>query len=212
MNQEPFPTHEEFGQMTRMLMEDVERCWDELHAATTAEDQSFWKRAFTRSVFALIEGFCEFFRSKALNAENKKLYDGLCSGEFSFELGVFCSLLGETYFINDDGEIRPQKLRTPFLANLLFCFNSFAETHGATHRIKKGGHGWEKIRSAVRVRDNLMHPKNPGPLEIAEKEIDDVVFTWRWFYKEFGIVLKEVTGEFPNFSDDEFKLKLKKPE
>ncbi len=189
MNQEPFPTHEEFGQMTRVLMEDVERCWDELHAATTTEDQSFWKRAFTRSVFALIEGFCEFFRSKALNAENKKLYDGLCSGEFSFELGVFCSLLGETYFINDDGEIRPQKLHL-FWPTFFFALIVLQRRMVQLIESKKVATGWEKIRSAVCVRDNLMHPKNPDSLEIAEKEIDDVVFTWRWFYKEFGIVLE----------------------
>jgi hypothetical protein len=216
MKQEPFPRHEEFGQMTLVLMEDVERCWDELHAATVEEDQNFWKRAFTRSVFALIEGYCEFFRSKALNAESKKLDAGLSSGEVSFNPGIFCVLLGVTHSINDDGEIKPQNLRTPFLANLLFCFNSFAEAHSATHRIKKGGHCWDKIRSAIRVRDNLMHPKNPDSLEITKNEIEDVVFTWRWFYQELHVVLKEVGVkigvEFPEFSDDSFKLKLKKLE
>ena len=104
-----------------------------------------------------------------------------------------------------------QAMRTPFLPNLLFCFNSFAKAHGVTQRIEKGDQ-WSKIRSAVRVRDNLMHPKNSKSLEITEQEIDDVGYTLKWFYREFhSIIAKDSPDDdFKEFPEDLFALKLKK--
>jgi hypothetical protein len=203
-------SHEEFGQMMRVLMEDLSQCWDKLHEATTSEDQDFWKRVFTRAVFAQIEGFTEFFRSQALTAELNKLFGSIATG-LEIAPGKLSVLSGETYFINDMGEIRFQSLRTPFLPNLLFCFNSFAEAHGVTHRVKKGDQ-WSRIQSAVQLRDNLMHPKNLKSLDITEKEIEDVVFTLKWFYRELHLIIK-LSGkgeQFQEFPDEFFKLNLKK--
>ncbi len=197
-------------------MGDVMRCWDALHKATTKEDQNFWKRNFTRSVFAQIEGFTEFFRSQALTAEFNKLVLGIQSNlpekiEFSLHPGLFSVLKGKSYFIADDGEMKFQSMRTPFLANLLFCFNSFAKAHEAKVEIKKGDQ-WNKIQSAVRVRDGLMHPKTPTSLEISEQEIEDVVFTLKWFYKQLHSILKTKVkdDDFRDFPEEIFTLKLKK--
>jgi hypothetical protein len=208
-----FISHKEFGQLTELLMDDVERCWNALHKAETKEDQNFWKRAFTRSVFAQIEGFTEFFRSQALAVEFNKM--GLCisSGQaLVFNPGLISVLGGDAFSINEDGEIKGQTLKTPFLQNLLFCFKRFAEAHNVQVQIKKGDQ-WSKIQSAVRVRDGLMHPKTLKSLEIGEQEIEDVVFTLKWFYQQLHSILKQ---NFPNeeifkeFPSDDFRLKLKK--
>ena len=203
---EPFLTKEEFRALMRLLLADQRHCWEGMHQAANVEDQNFWKRAFTRSVFALIEGFCEYFRSQALTAETNRL----AAGDFSFEPGKLCVLLGQSCYVDNEGEIRSQELRIPFLANLLFCFNSYAEAHKITHRIRKGGHCWEKIRLAVAVRDNLMHPKDSKSFNIAEEQIENVAFTLAWFYKEFHFILKEIDGKDLDFPDEIYKLKLKK--
>ncbi len=216
MSDDNIPSHEDFGQMTWLLMEDVTRSWDALHKATTKEEQNFWKRTFTRSVFAKIEGFTEFFRSQALTAEFNKLISSVQSSlpekiEFTFHPGLFSVLEGKSFFIADDGEMKSQSMRTPFLANLLFCFNSFAKAHEAKVQIKKGDQ-WNRIQSAVRVRDGLTHPKSSKSLEISEREIEDVVFTLKWFYKQLlSIMKKDCQGEeFIEFPDKIFSLKLKK--
>ncbi len=203
---------EEIAQISQLLREDVLRCWYELHEATTKKDQTFWKRAFTRSVFAYIEGSCEFLRSKAFDVLMNKICEGHLSGKLQIPLGPISVLAGETYYINDEGEIRPQHLRTPFLSNLLFCINSFAEALGTAYRIKKGD-GWQRIQPAVRVRDNLMHPKTLESFNITEQELLDVAFTLKWFHQQLYFVLKEVgfkSQKFPEFPDELFKLKLKK--
>jgi hypothetical protein len=212
MSDEKISTPHELSQMTWLLMEDVMRCWNELHKATTKEDQNFWKRAFTRSVFAQIEGFTEFFRSQALTVEFNKLISKISAGgEFSLHPGLLSVLAGESFFITDDGEMRSHAMRTPFLPNLLFCFNSFAEAHGVHARIKKGD-AWNKIQSAVRVRDGLMHPKTPKSLEISGQEIEDVVFTLKWFYQQLHFIMKKDSPDedFKEFPEHIFTLKLKK--
>lgn len=209
MSDENNSTPEEFGQMTWLLMTDVMRCRNELHKATTKEDQAFWKRAFTRSVFAFIEGFIEFFRSSALNFEFNKLYLGISSGEYpAIELGLLSVLGGDSFSMNEDGTVKSQRLKTPFLQNLLFCFNRYAKVRGVHVRIKKEGQ-WEKILSAVRVRDGLMHPKSPNSIEISDEKIEDVVYTLKWFYQQFHSVIKKGSDnkEFPL---ELFTLKLKK--
>jgi hypothetical protein len=216
MNDTNLPSHEDFGKMTWLLMEDVQRSWDALHEATTKEDQDFWKRTFVRAVFAEIEGFNEFFRSQALTAEFNKLISSIQSsmpGQIQFQLnpGLLSVLEGKSYFIADDGEMKSQSMRTPFLANLLFCFNSYAKAHGADVQIKKGDQ-WSKIQSAVRVRDGLMHPKSPKSLEINEQEIEDVAFISNWFYKQLRSIMQtKITDDnFKDFPEEIFTLKLKK--
>jgi hypothetical protein len=57
-----------------------------------------------------------------------------------------------------------------------------------------------------------MHPKNLKSLDITEKEIEDVVFTLKWFYRELHLIIK-LSGkgeQFQEFPDEFFKLNLKK--
>src|SRR5687768_11555045 len=107
-------SRDEFGDMTALLMQDVLSSWDKLNEAGTEEEQGFWKRVFTRSVFAQIEGFAEFFRSQALTAEFNKLASKISSGDgLTLHPGLLSVLAGESFFITDDGEMRSQTMRTP---------------------------------------------------------------------------------------------------
>jgi hypothetical protein len=202
----------DFGQMIGLLMEDVMRCRHQLEDAKTSEDQEFWKRTYTRSVFAQIEGFTEYFRTQALIAETNKLSLAITAGDrIALHSGLLSVLAGEAFLITDSGEIKSQNLRVPFLPNLLFCFNRFAEAHGVEVRVEKGPQ-WERIKSAVRVRDGLMHPKSPKSLEISSKEIEDVEFTLKWFYQNLHAILKSKSPPDPEireFPSDLFSLKLK---
>ena len=213
MSDKPNSMDDGFNQMTLLLMKDVEHCWEQLHEATEREEQNFWKRAFTRSVFAQIEGFTEYFRSQALIAECNKIYSTLSSGnQISINPGRLSVLAGESFFITDEGDMKRQFMRTPFLPNLLFCFNSFAEARGSAVRIQKGDQ-WNRIKSAVRVRDGLMHPKKPESLEINQSELEDVAFTWKWFYKALHSIIKNEckVDEFADFPEDLFSPKIKTP-
>ena len=175
--------------MMTLLINDVVRSGGELETHETEDERAFWARAHTRAVFAAIEGACECFRMQAFIAEANKIHQQVSLGKLSV-------LAGETYFVTDEGEIRAQNLRMPFLAGLLLSLNSYAEAQGANHRAKKG-HQWHRVRAAVSVRDRITHPKNLKSLDITKEEIEDVDFTLKWFLNEVAAILREKGCDLP---------------
>jgi hypothetical protein len=172
--------------MIRMLSADALRSAAELQKQLSPDDRNYWARVHARAVFAAIEGTCECFRQQAFVAEANKIPHTVALGKLSV-------LAGESYFVTDEGEVRRQTLRTRFLPHVLFCLNSYAEAQGAVHRTQKGDE-WHRIRAAVAARDRITHPKNLQSLEISPGEIEDIDFTFRWFWNEVATILVEKGG------------------
>lgn len=175
--------------MMVLLMKDVLRTTSALKQSTQEDEREFWARNHARVVFAAIEGTCELFQKQAFVVELKKVPNEIWPGKLSV-------LAGETYSVTDGGEIRMQRIRTPFLANVLWALNSYAEAQGAKYRTKKGD-DWHRIRAAVNVRDRITHPKNLKALEITKDEIADIDFTLKWFLNETAAVLRDVGCDMP---------------
>jgi hypothetical protein len=175
--------------MMKLLMDDVHRSGEALAAHDAKEEWGYWARTHTRSVFAAIEGSCEYFRQQAFVAELNKFPNRVSLGKLSV-------LAGETYFVTDDGEIRAQDLRVRFLAHVLLSLNSYAEAQGASHRVKKG-ENWHRVRSAVEARHRVTHPKNYDSLKLDQAEIEHVDFTLKWFLNEVAIILREKGADLP---------------
>ena len=180
--------------MLETLNKDVFRCLKELQAAEksgTTEDRYFWRRVVTRAVFSAIEGSCELFRRQAFVAQLNKV-----AKERFVHLKKLSVLSGKTFWVTDEGEIRIQDLRVPFLNYLLLSLKSYAEAQGVSYRTKKGN-GWPRIRSAVRVRNRITHPKNLAGLAISKEEIADIVFSFEWFWNEVESIFCEKGVEIP---------------
>lgn len=178
--------YETLSDMWMTLMDDVCRCGEDLEAAEksgTDEDRNFRRRAFARAVFSAIEGSCEWFRRQAFVAEVNKAPKHISLAKLSV-------LAGETYFVTNDGEIRAQRLRLPFLNHVLLSLKSYAEAQSVKHRARKGSQ-WRRIERAVRVRHRITHPTNLCDLPITDEEVADIQFSLRWFLNEVERVLGE---------------------
>jgi len=165
----------------------------ELQAAEksgTPEDQYFWRRVVTRAVFSAIEGSCELMRRQAFVAELNKLKQN-----FVHPLKL-AALSGKTCYVTDEGEIRAQDLRIPFLANVLLSLKSYAEAQGVSYRTKKGDQ-WSRIQNGVRVRHRITHPKNLAGLAISKEEMVDIEFSFKWFLDEVESIFREKGVEIP---------------
>lgn len=187
---------ESHSDMMMLLMADAMRSRKELEENKGADDErAFWARTHTRAAFAAIEGACELFLRQAFVAECNKVAE---KGEISF--GKLSVLAGETYSVNDKGEIQCQKIKTKFVNHVLLSLNSYAEAQGATHRTRKGNN-WPRILKAVSVRDRVTHPKNLTSLAITNEEIEDIDFALKWFFDEVVSILNEKGGDLEPMPD-----------
>src|SRR5437016_1397818 len=126
--------YETLDTMFKILMDDVCRCGEDLKAAEKSgsdEERHFRRRAFIRAVFSAIEGSCEWYRRQAFVAEVNKVPKQICLSRLSI-------LAGETHYVTNEGEIRAQRLRLPFLDHVLLSLKSYAEAQDVKHRARKG--------------------------------------------------------------------------
>jgi hypothetical protein len=142
-------------------------------------------------VFSAIEGSCELFRRQAFVAELNKV----AKQKFLHPLKLSV-LSGKTCYVTNEGEIRAQDLRIPFLANVLLSLKSYAEAQGVSYRTKKGDQR-SRIQNAVRVRHRITHPKNLTGLAISKAEIADIEFSLEWFLNEVENIFREKGIEIP---------------
>jgi hypothetical protein len=173
-------------QMYRVLLNDWKHCENRLLEEKDESLRQFWARTYVRTVVALIEGACEFFKSRALDQERLKMADGDKIREARFTL-----LGGGLPSINENGEVQIQPLRVGFLSNMLFSLRSYQEAHNVKHRTAKGDK-WHRVLNALNVRHRITHPKNVDGLTITVDELEDVDFLFRWFHHEVIVVLKEM--------------------
>jgi len=167
-----------------VLNQDVCRCYGQLENAVSDEDYKFWARVTTRSVFAAISGMCEYFSAQAFTAETNKAVTGKIS------LGKLSVLAGESYFVNDNGEIRPKPIRIRFWDQVMFSLNSYAEAQCVSYRAKKDTPGWQSLKRAVTTRDKITHPKDAAALEMTKADVAEVKAALNWFLNELTEILR----------------------
>ncbi|MDB6125200.1 MAG: hypothetical protein JWQ71_4193 [Pedosphaera sp.] len=182
-------------EMITVLLQDVTRCYDALDNAKDEDDRRFWARTTVRAVFAAVGGSCEYLCSEALKFEIQKLEKGHVS------LGTLSVLSGETYYVADDGEIRWQPIRISLKNHILFALNSYAEAHGVIHRAKKNSKGWQSLCNAIKVRDDITHPKSIKALQITPAQILDVREAFIWFHNQLAAIFREKSCDMPDYQD-----------
>jgi hypothetical protein len=53
-----------------------------------------------------------------------------------------------------------------------------------------GVDGWETFRKAMKVRDRLAHPKDPGALLVTDEELNQCKESVNWFVRSFQLTWK----------------------
>ena len=109
-------------EMVQLLSADVKAA----SALSKANDSQFTRRAYIRSVFALIEG--NIFQMKAMVLKSHE------EGHISLSIGELSLLKEESYDLADNGDY---KVRSKFLQlqeNIKFTLTLFARLYGQTFK------------------------------------------------------------------------------
>lgn len=151
------PDLRDLSAMSDVLARDYDYC----HLRLDGDESGFYRRALTRTVCALAEGFGSIMRKHALT---------LIDGNGRLDAGRFAVLRGVTYRATDDGEIEEAQLRTPTLKNICVAFRWYAEAWGSPHRLDKDCEGWQALNKTFEIRDRITHPEQASDLEITDSE------------------------------------------
>lgn len=167
----------EIRQRIMPMLEDTN--WAE--RAMQAEDSPFTRRAYVRSVFAMIEGTLWVLKQTVLEAA---ALPGSVKGLSVAEHALLSEI---TYELRNNGHPReqPKFLRLP--ANLRFTFGVIAKYFDPDLDLGVGTPAWENFLASHGVRNRITHPKLPKDFEISNTEIATVKQTTAWFYR---LVLK----------------------
>ena len=163
----------------RVLYHDIN--WNS--AEEPADTSGAGRRALVRSVFAAIEGTITRLKDSTLDLAPMKL--GL------FTSGELALLREEDYELTQEGTVHILTARLGLLPNLRFTLAMLQRAASSKAPIDYGGQGWQQLRTSVKVRDRLMHPKKPGDLEVTGDEIKALKGAWEWFRKHVSLLLDD---------------------
>jgi len=137
------------------------------------------RRSYVRAVFALIEGTTFSLKQLAVTGPHG-----------GFSAAEIAALKEESYGLKEDGAVYVRSARLRCLPNVRLALHAVVRAHGAHYRANLGGPGWEALRSAVKIRDRLMHPKLRDDLNVTDDELEAVGRAFRWFVASTALALK----------------------
>lgn len=169
---------DEFNDMVDILSSDIHLIGDQLNA----QDIQVWRRALYRTVFAFIEGINSCFKKDVLLS-----WSGI--------IGEDTKLLLQDLKSITDNEGNPRIVRSfqPFGQNLDFAFETYAWTSGSSFVIDKNSSGWKSLIAANKVRNRIVHPKNPSDLTISDEEMDILRVVKQWYGEQVQNLFKSAS-------------------
>lgn len=141
------------------------------------EDCQYTRRAYVRSVFAMIEGTLWVLKQTVLNAP------AASDGKKPFTLAEYALLSETTFHLKNNGEPTetPKFLRLP--DNIRFTFAVISKYFGRELEVGVRTSSWQDFLASHAVRNRITHPKNPGEFEVTDAEILVCKRTTAWFYR-----------------------------
>jgi hypothetical protein len=165
---------EEMREMIKILGHD---CNDH-YLAIQNDNSQLHRRAYVRSVFAFIEGTLHCMKMTTIHL-------GTILGNLLIQ--ELLVLNGETFDVDDRGDILSKSLYPKFLSNLKFTFKIFSKVFVSSFTLNLGGTGWQRLREAVKVRDRLMHPKAITELKVTDAEVEVTKNAFDWFFMSHAL-------------------------
>jgi hypothetical protein len=152
---------------------DVERCHGGLIDSIDAgrvepngdvrADYEFHGRQLIRAIFAFIEAVT--FSVKVKAAEYCLDHGRDISDPERF---FACDI---EYDVSDKGQVVERRARLRLTDNIRFAFALQEKALACPQRFDASVEWWASLKSAIKVRDRLMHPKLPGDLDVSGEEI-----------------------------------------
>lgn len=160
-------------------VEQLKATWAILDADMTAAlnygragNTPYAQRAMVRAFFAAVEGLS--FQMRQVTLASLAGTNLLSDQE--------TQLLREVrHSIDDKGRPREVANFLQFPASLLFSLTTYAKNHGASFEVDCSDAGWQALRHAVQVRNNVTHPKTPEALSPSDPDLQAVMDASRWW-------------------------------
>lgn len=160
-------------------VEELKALWKALHddlveaaAYAAVKKTPYSDRALLRAHFALVEGFAYALRQVTL--VSLRGTDLLNEDELML-------LREERPGLDDQGRLRPSQQFLRFPESLLFSLRCYAKNHGAEFEPDRSGSGWQAMRTAVRIRDRITHPKSTSSLALSDVDLKAFVDAAAWW-------------------------------
>lgn len=161
-------------EMLETLGKDCKEHWD----AVQKDASQVHRRAYVRAVFAFIEGLIHCQKMFASNL-------GILFGAVT--LYELVALEDANLEIDGKGNVTMRPAFPKFLNNLQFAFKVYSKSIGSDFQLSLGGVGWESLKKAVKIRDRLMHPKEPIELVVSSGEVRTTRNAFDWFFFSYSL-------------------------
>lgn len=161
------------GELIETHGEDIDRCYHGLDASfkrakrnpdgTIEAKYEYHARQLIRAIFAFIEAVTY---SVKLHAADRSMENGteLTDAERLFLLEV-------EYALKDNGEIYERTAHIRLVDNIRFAFALQEKSLGIKDKFNANVEWWACIKSSIKVRDRLMHPKWPNDIDVSPDEV-----------------------------------------
>jgi hypothetical protein len=157
------------GMMWEALAADVDACEELLRS----QDLPSTRRQLVRAIFALIEASTYYAKREALGMARDRGHE--------VALLVEAALLDIGYSVNSDGRVNTQAARIPLAQNIRLAFRALAAFVAPGYQPPFGDVGWEHLRKAIKIRDQLTHPKSLHDLEVSDADLETVRQGLGWY-------------------------------
>ena len=136
--------------------------------------EAFIKRTYTRSFFSMVEGVT--YQIKQISLEANKEANVLDT----YEVSLLRELVGQ---LDDNGKVSEKDAKLTLLPNLLFALRSISKVLAVDFKVDKRD-GWEALKHAVTIRNQITHPKKIDSLLINNKDMLLIGRANAWFRDE----------------------------
>lgn len=94
--------------------------------------------------------------------------------------------------LNDKGKIVETPAHIKLTRNIKFTLALYARAHRIARKLDTASEWWECLVSSIKVRDRLMHPRNPKDLDVSPKEVISAIKAQRGYSSEIIALIKQV--------------------
>lgn len=162
------------GEIKDRLMPMIEDAhWAE--KALDNEDNQFTRRAYIRSLFAMIEGSIWVLKQVVLHAPVQQgKVKRLSAAEYAL-------LSDKTYDLKSNGEPKEQTKYLKLPENFRFTFHVLSKYFMVELYLGIGAVAWDNFLAAQTIRNRITHPKTSAEFEISDADIAICKKTCSWF-------------------------------
>ncbi|MEO8491848.1 hypothetical protein [Pseudomonas sp.] len=153
------------------MLEDA--LWAE--KALESNDSQPTRRAYIRSVFAVIEGTVWILKQALLSAAaGPENHHSLRRGEYEL-------LSDKSYELKNNGEIREQIKFLKLQDNIRFTYKMIERYTGTKFNLEINTRDWDNFVNAINVRNRITHPKTAAEFSISDNELIFCKQVTSWF-------------------------------